>query len=568
MRQLAALATAALVFSVAGPAAVAQPFGDVPTNHWAYDAIARLAARGIIQGYPDQTFKGDRAMTRYEMAMVVARLLARVESIQMPAAPAPAPAPAAAAPPITRVDVETIQRLVNEFQAELTALGVRTQRVEEDLNALKAKIGNVRFGGTFRFRSDELRGPGPGSTAVNGNGNVSATDSSTLNTLPLSREIFKLYFDGSVAPDAHLIGAVVSCPGGLGGFAVNCSGYFALNSSTNAMLANIDSLFFDYNHAFGLPLEFWLGRWGCTQVGPCYATQFGPFGLLMNSTGDTWEDTTASGNFFGNNFADGLMARLSLPSLADLRAQGAIIRMGGGSFGTADHNAYGLDVNGQVASGLRLGAYYVLSSLYGGFPNTVTYGIPGYGGSLGASNGTKCTGSPIGITCDAAGNGWGTYVNYDVAPGVHLDGEWATWNDQVVAGSDNGYQVNVHWDLGALTSLGHNFSLDTGYLNFGPNFYSPYGAAEADIAMNDNLYPGNTNGFLFNTSYDIAQAWTLYGILFTGNTTSTGQPLSEYEAGIAFKFAPGAKITFKLRDESIANIDQFLLYRAEMDYAF
>ncbi|HEX4835844.1 MAG TPA: S-layer homology domain-containing protein, partial [bacterium] len=129
MRYLAVIVSAALAFILVAPAAFAQPFADVPTNHWAYDAIAELAAKGIVEGYPDGTFKGDRAMTRYEMAMVVARLLARIESIQVPAAPAapaPAPAPVPAAPPITRVDVETIQRLVNEFRAELAALGVRT----------------------------------------------------------------------------------------------------------------------------------------------------------------------------------------------------------------------------------------------------------------------------------------------------------------------------------------------------------------------------------------------------------------------------------------------------------
>jgi hypothetical protein len=91
--------------------------------------------------------------------------------------------------------------------------------------------------------------------------------------------------------------------------------------------------------------------------------------------------------------------------------------------------------------------------------------------------------------------------------------------------------------------------------------------------MNDNLYPGNANGFLFTLSYDvaeygIAEGVTLYGILFTGNTTSTGQALSEYEAGVVFKFAPGAKITLLARDEKIAAIDQLLIYRAQLDYSF
>src|SRR5579884_1592274 len=143
MKNAAVTAAAALVLAL-----VAPPFADVPTNHWAYDAIAELAAKGLIEGYPDGTFKGDRAMTRYEMAMVVARLLARIESIQIPA-----PQP----PQVTRADLEAIQRLVNEFRAELAALGVRVAAIEEELNAIKAKLDNVRITGGFRFRYDDQR---------------------------------------------------------------------------------------------------------------------------------------------------------------------------------------------------------------------------------------------------------------------------------------------------------------------------------------------------------------------------------------------------------------------------
>ncbi|MHB1456581.1 MAG: S-layer homology domain-containing protein, partial [Armatimonadota bacterium] len=42
----------------------AQEFPDVPTDHWAYPAVQQLAEAGIIQGYPDGTFGGKRAMTR------------------------------------------------------------------------------------------------------------------------------------------------------------------------------------------------------------------------------------------------------------------------------------------------------------------------------------------------------------------------------------------------------------------------------------------------------------------------------------------------------------------------
>ena len=53
----------ALITGITTPAA-GQPFADTPTHHWAYDALAQLAAKGLIQGYPDGTFKGDRTLTR------------------------------------------------------------------------------------------------------------------------------------------------------------------------------------------------------------------------------------------------------------------------------------------------------------------------------------------------------------------------------------------------------------------------------------------------------------------------------------------------------------------------
>src|SRR5690349_21006655 len=188
MRQTAIAVAAVLVLALVSPA-FAQPFADTPTNHWAYDAIAELAAKGLIEGYPDGTFKGDRAMTRYEMAMVVARLLARIESIQIPSA--------APAPQVTRADLEALQRLINEFRAELAALGVRVTAIEEELNAIKAKLDNVKITGRYRFRYDG--GPSCSGASLNGNSNTCSVDSGTSPTQFRARQGLKLMLNGSVA---------------------------------------------------------------------------------------------------------------------------------------------------------------------------------------------------------------------------------------------------------------------------------------------------------------------------------------------------------------------------------
>ena len=91
---------------------------------WAYAAVAQLAAAGLVQGYPDGTFRGDRAMTRDEMAVIVARVLAKVETIesQLPAPQRPQAGPRAGTPPppprpqVTQADIDLLLRLVNELQ--------------------------------------------------------------------------------------------------------------------------------------------------------------------------------------------------------------------------------------------------------------------------------------------------------------------------------------------------------------------------------------------------------------------------------------------------------------------
>ncbi len=585
MRQLAVVVAAALVFALIVPAR-AQPFADVPTNHWAYDAIAGLAAKGLVEGYPDGTFKGDRAMTRYEMAMVVARLLARIESIQIPAPQKPE---------VTKADVDAIQRLTSEFRAELAALGVRTTAIEEELNAIKARLDNVRLSGDFRFRYDNQRTATgdsgvcasgfPSGCGANGNSTTGATDASRNPQLGFSRELLKLVLDGSVAPDVHLIAALLT-GGGVGGQTYQVFNSACFGAGTNCpgstsqyTFGTVDNLFFDWKSAFGWPLEFWLGRFGGTSVGfGTHPVQFGPFGLLMNTSGDTWEDSTADS---GANVVDGLYLRSRISSLADLQLQAVIARVTGNVTSSsyfAGEDGYGLDANVRLMEGVRLGGYYVANNITNpaGFagaavpaPNGALWHLYGPGGGAmnpATANCPAVAGS--GIQCAASGSGGGGYVQWDIAEGIHLDGEYAQWNDAVHGTSDSGYQVNVTWDLGALTGLGHNLSLQTGYLNFGQNFYPPYGAAEADIAMADVLYPGNAQAFTAMLSFNPVARWTIYGTYAGGNFISNGQNLTAYEAGAKYGFANNADITFLVRDLRINSVEQLLLYRAELDYQF
>ncbi|EKD81744.1 MAG: S-layer-like protein y protein, partial [uncultured bacterium] len=68
MKRFSILLIAVMVLSTV--VASAEPFKDVALSHWAYDAVNKLAAKGILQGFPDGTFKGKQTVTRYALAMV------------------------------------------------------------------------------------------------------------------------------------------------------------------------------------------------------------------------------------------------------------------------------------------------------------------------------------------------------------------------------------------------------------------------------------------------------------------------------------------------------------------
>jgi len=70
-----------LLMGVMAPAIAQQPFADVPLDHWAYNAVNRLAEAGLLEGYPDGTFRGRQSLTRYEFAQAIARAMDRLEQM-------------------------------------------------------------------------------------------------------------------------------------------------------------------------------------------------------------------------------------------------------------------------------------------------------------------------------------------------------------------------------------------------------------------------------------------------------------------------------------------------------
>ena len=106
-----ALTTTIVVGASVTTFAASNSFSDVPRGHWAYQSVAKLATDGVIEGYGDGTYRGDRLITRYEMAQMIAKALARTDKNHA-----------------VKADLD---RLAAEFRDELDALGVRVSELEK-----------------------------------------------------------------------------------------------------------------------------------------------------------------------------------------------------------------------------------------------------------------------------------------------------------------------------------------------------------------------------------------------------------------------------------------------------
>jgi hypothetical protein len=126
--------------------AASVPFPDVPANHWAYQAVADLAAKGYVKGYPDGTYGGHRAMTRYEFATVIERMLQTVNDLAAKVAAAPAPqviqTPSGGFASVD--DLNKLQALVDTFKAQLVAIGTPIAPVQDQIDALRQDIADVK----------------------------------------------------------------------------------------------------------------------------------------------------------------------------------------------------------------------------------------------------------------------------------------------------------------------------------------------------------------------------------------------------------------------------------------
>ena len=134
-KSLVSALSAALVIGAASTTfAAANPFSDVPRDHWAYDAVTQLAADGVIEGYADGTFQGNRTMSRYEMAAITARAM-QASNLDIGAR-------------------SVLEKLEKEYGSELATLRAQVEQNTEDIRKNREAIERFKVHGFVRTQYD------------------------------------------------------------------------------------------------------------------------------------------------------------------------------------------------------------------------------------------------------------------------------------------------------------------------------------------------------------------------------------------------------------------------------
>jgi opacity protein-like surface antigen len=200
---------------------------DVPPGHWAYQAIEELVRAGIIEGYPDGTFRPNRTLTRAEFAQAIARAYRNIDEriralstrIEQIAPTRPEPTQPADVEELRRQmqelqqavnelkqlqsAVQTLQRLGQTFQQELANLGVDVDTLKKDFAALQSRVealekkrervsisGDVTFGGYATHSIDKFQ-------ALTWNGDTLAPSGKFLQSIDVVHEL-GLTFSGQI----------------------------------------------------------------------------------------------------------------------------------------------------------------------------------------------------------------------------------------------------------------------------------------------------------------------------------------------------------------------------------
>jgi predicted porin len=533
-----------LSLALYAPASAAE-FADLPINHWAYSAVAELSKAGIVQGYPNGTFSGQRSISRYEMASIIQRtipVLQEAVKASLPAPVKPKPGPqgprgqqgvagprGAAGPrgpqgPRAR-ELDTIIALVNGFKPELTALGANIPAIQKDIAALQQRVaaveaeqarvkfnGEVTFIGRAEVNNSGEDSLGIGLLALDRDGRAMVNDVNSTNPGNLFSNVtgftdFQLSIKGKVS-DTLSATALIDA-GNYLPFALNSAGAFAVSRTDRFTLWNAYA-----DAALNLPL---VGKTGLT-VGR-FPFQLTPYTMKFIDP-DSYAYLPILDN--GDFVVDGMNAQMNIGSIA-FNAFAAKSNVG---------NSNGATALNLINPAIPLGGmgYSDLGAFFGG---RAVIGIP-FNGNLGLTY----LNTQVADIANAQTQIYGADLNLTVA-GIGISGEWdksdpnAALTDAVTAPDGSSYaEKNSAWN-GKLSYQTGNLGLAAGYTVVEANYTAPGSWNRLGIWIN----PTNIKGIVGNVTYAFAPGLSFVGDVQFLQPNDTGSPVTFRQPADKFQVA-------------------------------
>jgi FtsZ-binding cell division protein ZapB len=550
-----------------GNGAASGPFADVPADHWAYQAVDTLQKAGIVIGYPDGTYGGKRAMTRYEFAVAIARLLPLINN-QGASNYATKDDLAALRQDLEKKlqensdAIDALRKLVDEFQPELQKLGQDVAAVNDRLNALEARVAaveeeqrRVKFNGALNLiaKAEDVT---KGATWVDKNGINNIGDKHLLKNADFYND-FLLGIRGKVSDTATAnvkldfgnylssLGNTEAMGGGAPGFgniyspgyngtpSIATGGLTAQNQQTTVWEANLEA---PVSLGVAGGAEATIGRFG--QQWTRYT--------LMQADSDVYTNLyqTDSGNIITDggklnfNLGGARIAAYAGQMKAIPFAQPAI---GSVSTGAGQFLPQGL-IAADAAAGLTQGAG--IRATFGN-PNNWVLGASvqtlGLGGVTVDPNTTKPYGgmSVYGLDFNGA-------LPLIGKTGLTVDANWTVSAEATKPYNFN--DVGNGWRYQSTDDqLGYSFgalSLKGGYQYVGPNFTAPgYWGKVGSWTNPTNVEGGVISAkYAFNPKLSLNADYEGYKAAYGANRNGTpissplrqGDRLNHYQVGVAF----------------------------------
>jgi hypothetical protein len=405
------------------------PLSDVPEGHWAYDAVAQLVKDGLIKGYPDGSFKGNRPMTRYEAAVLTYRAVDQIEA-QITAGKAVAQADidavkklaAAFAAELKQVEahVAALQKTVDNQGKQITSLKAEADATQLRVNAGKVGFNEVVHPGTSSFQLNGQTAAGtaiaPGTSVKFGSGAAVTAPAGTINT-GVMYNLARFYVGGQIDPrwsyGVRISDAVTYTPFGTTSISpANCPATTLPASGQNCAYASLsggnfpirlDYAYVAYNSPGGL--GFQIGRYSVGAYGKFGST---PFGSMLfggqQATGASLLYNDPAGKLYGAFYYNQAVLNQTTLNAASTSYSASTITVPAGGF------APGSTVTVPAPATVTTNQCGVTVASTGTIPATTV--INGTGTVYGLNNGVGGGYNGINSLCNSPQQefgGWGVY---------------------------------------------------------------------------------------------------------------------------------------------------------------